>query len=422
MSLLERVKPGISRRVDFALRRSKCALLVIDIQSYLTYPEHDYFHQIALPRAIQNIEKLAAQFRSIRDASSSSGGCEVLFIYLQSLTKDRRDISLDYKLSGPMLAGIPRLGDSNIFLPECQPDLHCGKGDLLIPKTSCSVFQSTNLDYVLRNLGIEQLVVTGQLTDECVESTVRDGADLGYLMTVAEDACAAISAERHKVGLQGMHGFCRILKSSHIIWEIAECVEASTADTLSLEVLTTFLKERGFADAAMEVAATFAHRTRSPHTSPRAMTDLTDQPTETGSRPDDIVSVTSVAADNLQSPLRVRNSSSRAITIAKHDPREKEATDMHMASTPTKTNVVPDASVVLPRGRDPSILATPDLEQPRSMSSAQYKKRHSADSNTGSSRGSPRKDNAGRQPVARTISDSKRDPPALPREATHIEL
>lgn len=421
MSLLERVKPGISRRVDFALRRSKCALLIIDVQSYLTYPEHDYFHQVALPKAIQNIEKLATQFRSIRDASSTSSGCEVLFIYLQSLTKDRRDISLDYKLSGPMLASIPRLGDSNIFLPECQPDLHSGRGDILIPKTSCSVFQSTNLDYVLRNLGIEQLVVTGQLTDECVESTVRDGADLGYLMTVAEDACAAISAERHKIGLQGMHGFCRILKSAHIIWEIAECVEASTADTLSLEVLTTFLKERGFADAAIEVAATFAHRRRSSHTSPRAITDLTDHPTETGSKPDDIVSVTSVVADNLQSPKRT-SSKSRAIAIAKHDPRE--APDMHMASTPTKTNVVQDATDLLPRGRDPSILATPDLEHSLSMSSAQYKKRHST-GGSGSrhgSGGSPRKDTTGRQPVARATSDSKRDPPALPRESTHIEL
>jgi hypothetical protein len=176
------------------------------------------------------------------------------------------------------------------------------------------------------------------------------------------------------------------------------------------------------------VAATFAHRTRQ-HSSPRAITDLTDHPTETGSKPDDIVSVTSVVADNLQSPKRsVSPGSSRAMAISKRDSRQ--ASDLHMASTPTKTNVVFDASVILPRGRDPSILlATPDLEQPLSMSSAQYKKRHSAD---GSSRrgaspqkytegGSPRKV-AGSLPTARAPSSPKRDPPAWTRESTHIEL
>lgn len=419
MSLLERVKPGISRRVDFALRRSKCALLVIDVQTYLTYPEHDFFHKVALPRAVQNIEKLATQFRSIRDASAA--GCEVIFVYLQSLTSDRRDISLDYKLSGPMLSNIPRLGDRNVFLPDCQPDLETGKGDLLIPKTSCSVFQSTNLDYVLRNLGIEQLVVTGQLTDECVESAVRDGADLGYLMTVAEDACAAISVDRHKVGLQGMHGFCRILKTSHIIWEIAECVESAAADTLSLEVLTTFLKERGFADAAIEVANTFSHRTR--RTSPRTITDLTDQPgAETGSKTDDIVSVSSVVADNLDSPKRTTSvRKSRAISSPEHEP--EKAMDAHMASTPTKTNVVFGASVTPPRGRDPSVLVQPDLEQPLSMSSAQYKKRHSVGGESSNHGASPQKiAESERKPVVRAMSDSKRDPPAVKHEKNQIEL
>ena len=53
---------------------------------------------------------------------------------------------------------------------------HC---DIVIPKTSCSVFQSTNVDYVLKNLGTTQLIVVGQLTNQCVESAVRDACDMG---------------------------------------------------------------------------------------------------------------------------------------------------------------------------------------------------------------------------------------------------
>ena len=82
--------------------------------------------------------------------------------------------------------------------------------DILIPKTSCSVFQSTNIDYVLRNLGVRYLVVVGQLTNQCVESAVRDAADRGYLVTVVEDACAAKTIKEHEAGLFNMKGFARL--------------------------------------------------------------------------------------------------------------------------------------------------------------------------------------------------------------------
>jgi nicotinamidase-related amidase len=385
MSLLDRVKPGISRRADFALRRNKCALLIIDVQKYLSYPEHEYFQKFALPRAMKNIETMAHQFRAARDSPNATG-CEVIFTYVQSSTKDGRDMSLDYKLSGPMLANIPRIGDTDIFTPECTPDPHTGKGDILLPKTSCSVFQSTNIDYLLRNLGIEQIVVCGQLTDECVESAVRDGADLGYLMTVPEDACAAISPERHKIGLQGMHGFCRILKTTHITWEIAESVEAFRSDNISLEVLTTFLKGRGFADAAIEVASAFAKNgNRSPSSSRRALVPVSLHPDDGGTNDiasnEDVVTVSSAVMDNILqqqnviSNVKVKNpgfhtrgSPKATSSRARNLKMEQEA-----ATPPTR-----NGSLVLPRyttnniydkddpdrGRDPTeLLATPDLNR-----------------------------------------------------------
>jgi ureidoacrylate peracid hydrolase len=62
--------------------------------------------------------------------------------------------------------------------------------EIVIPKMSSSVFVSTNISYVLRNLGIEYLIVMGLLTDQCVESAVRDACDEGFLVTLIEDACA----------------------------------------------------------------------------------------------------------------------------------------------------------------------------------------------------------------------------------------
>lgn len=85
------------------------------------------------------------------------------------------------------------------------------------------------MDYILRNLNVEQLVVCGQLTDQCVESAVRDGADLGYLVSVVEDACGAHSEDSHRKGLFGMKGFSRRVKTEQVLQEL--CSDSSVAST-----------------------------------------------------------------------------------------------------------------------------------------------------------------------------------------------
>lgn len=142
---------------------------------------------------------------------------------MESLTKDCRDILLlDYKLSGPKLSGLPNSFTAPaLFLPDVSPSAG-GRGDLKIPKTTCSVFASTNIHYDLRNLNIEQLVIAGQLTDQCVESAVRDAADLGLFVIVVQGACAAMSEASHDKGLHGMKGSCRIMNTNDVIHELCK--------------------------------------------------------------------------------------------------------------------------------------------------------------------------------------------------------
>lgn len=142
---------------------------------------------------------------------------QIIFTYLEAMTDDYRDISLDYKLSGPKFSNLPTASNPAKFLPNVSPIT--GK-DILIPKTSCSVFCSTNLNYILHNLHIESLVICGQITNQCVESAVRDAADLGYFVTLVEDACAAYNPEGHEKGLDGMSGFARIVKTDDVLQEI----------------------------------------------------------------------------------------------------------------------------------------------------------------------------------------------------------
>mmetsp|Transcript_2579 Transcript_2579/g.2990 ORF Transcript_2579/g.2990 Transcript_2579/m.2990 type:complete len:675 (-) Transcript_2579:1353-3377(-) len=213
---LKRVPPGSSREVEIE-DSGRCALLVIDVQEYCSVPgvgyhkgvsrsEKQYFFDRVESVMVPNIERL------LKAARKSEA--EVIFTVIESLTKDGRDSSLDYKLSGPLL--VPKGSRMGKVLERIEPS----EDDIIIPKTSCSVFQSTNLDYVLRNLDIKFLVVVGQLTNQCVESAVRDAADLGYLVTVVEDACAANEQSIHEGSLVNMSSFARVKSTSEIVGEL----------------------------------------------------------------------------------------------------------------------------------------------------------------------------------------------------------
>lgn len=73
---------------------------------------------------------------------------------------------------------------------------------------------------VLRILGIENVVVAGFVTDQCVDMAIRDGADRGYYMVCAEDACAAYSGERHATALRAFGGYCRVQTADEVLADI----------------------------------------------------------------------------------------------------------------------------------------------------------------------------------------------------------
>jgi ureidoacrylate peracid hydrolase len=137
----------------------------------------------------------------------------VLYTTIESLTRDGRDRSLDYKITG---FNVPRGSWDGRVIDELAP----GEDEIWLPKSSSSVFISTHIDYVLRNLGVRQLVISGILTDQCVESAIRDACDLGYLVTQATDACLTYSQQRHDNSLAAIKGYCRQLTVDQILAEL----------------------------------------------------------------------------------------------------------------------------------------------------------------------------------------------------------
>lgn len=94
--------------------------------------------------------------------------------------------------------------DSNAFKKgtwgvEIVDSLKPQKGDIIIEgKRGLDAFASTNLDFILRSKGIQNLVLCGFLTNCCVESTMRTGYEKGFNVITLKDCTAATSEEEQK--------------------------------------------------------------------------------------------------------------------------------------------------------------------------------------------------------------------------------
>ena len=147
-------------------------------------------------------------------AAARKAGIEVIYTTIESYTLDGRDRSLDHKISNLFC---PKGSWEAKVIQEVGPE----PNDIVIPKTASGIFNSTNIEYVLRNLGIEYLVIYGICTDQCVEGAIRDAADRGFLVTQIEDACAANEVRRHQVSIDQMKGhYCRTRTTDEMISEI----------------------------------------------------------------------------------------------------------------------------------------------------------------------------------------------------------
>jgi ureidoacrylate peracid hydrolase len=208
----------LSREIEIAPRHA--ALLFVDVQNYnataaggefaampAAQVERDYgwFFETLRTKAVPNMQRLQQACRH--------AGIEVLYTVIESATLDGRDRSLDYKVSN---LHVPKGSWDARVIDELAP----APDEIVIGKTSSSVFISTNLHYILGNLGVKYLMIAGCLTDQCVDSAVRDACDLGYFVTTVTDACATLSQERHDWSLRLTKGYARQRTTDVVVDEI----------------------------------------------------------------------------------------------------------------------------------------------------------------------------------------------------------
>ena len=197
----------------FTVDWRKAALLLVDLQNYgcnptmgvaamllEKYPDIAGYYVPRLTRTvIPNAKRLQAAFRQ--------AGLEVLYTRHGPLLADGRDMIARRRRrdsESVTATNAPTLWSSGTIEHEIVAALAPLPDELVIDKNTSGAFNSTGIDALLRNMGIETLVIAGMATEMCVETTARDAADRGWNVILVEDACATFFEEHHRASLSAM--------------------------------------------------------------------------------------------------------------------------------------------------------------------------------------------------------------------------
>lgn len=146
---------------------TETALVIIDIQN-------DYFPGGAL-ELVEPL-KAAANARKLLDSFRASGQ---LVLHVQH---ENHNPELPFMLPGT---------EGQKIHSEVQPT----EGENLITKHFPNAFRQTRLEEVLRDKGIEKLIIAGMMTHMCVSATARAAMELGFQVAIVQDACATRALE-----------------------------------------------------------------------------------------------------------------------------------------------------------------------------------------------------------------------------------
>jgi nicotinamidase-related amidase len=205
----------------FELSRRQTALLTIDMQYLDAHPDFGVGRRVRDAGDFALLEdyfEMAAQAvsRTARlQAAARAAGLEVVHVRICPHTEDARDCPA---VTRHRQVRFPASSHESEILEEVAPQL----GEIVLSKITSSAFLSTDLELVLHNLGVDTVIACGVVTNGCVESTVRDGRDLGFKMIVASDCCATWTRDMHERSLRYLSvSFANVRTSEDLIAELS---------------------------------------------------------------------------------------------------------------------------------------------------------------------------------------------------------
>ena len=176
----------------------KTALVIIDMQ-------RDFLEPGGFGAALGNdVTRLRAAVEPCRAVLIAARKAGLLVIHTREghrpdlsdappLKVERGDPALRIGAPGPMGRILIRGEPGHDIIPELYPIA----GEPVIYKPGKGAFCQTDLELMLRNRGIETLLVCGVTTEVCVNTTVREAIDRGFRCIVLSDCCASYSPQFH---------------------------------------------------------------------------------------------------------------------------------------------------------------------------------------------------------------------------------
>ena len=165
-------------------------------------PFYEKYDKVIIP----NLQRLISLCRRT--------GIEVTYAKIQGFKSNGRDRSLDQKVSGFNQFLVTSGDHRGDIIQEIAPQ----KEDIVVTKTTDSALTGTNLRLILHNMGIDTVIVTGTMTDQCVSGTVRDLADESFKVWLIEDACLAATNRLHETELEILNNiYCHVITTQELI-------------------------------------------------------------------------------------------------------------------------------------------------------------------------------------------------------------
>jgi nicotinamidase-related amidase len=188
---------------DFEFDPETTALVIIDMQRDFLEPggfgEALGNDVSLLRRTIEPTKALLAAFRAAgMMVIHTREGHEPELSDLTPAKKRRGRFPVTIGDAGPMGRILVRGETGHDIIPELYPM----EGEPVIDKPGKGAFHATDLEEILRNRGMEKLVVCGVTTEVCVHTTVREANDRGFDCLVVEDCCGSYFPEFQEMGLR----------------------------------------------------------------------------------------------------------------------------------------------------------------------------------------------------------------------------
>jgi ureidoacrylate peracid hydrolase len=179
--------------------KSRAALIVVDMQNGFVH-QNGSCARTGFP--IAAVAGSVAPCRAAIDAARRAGVPVVFTRY--TYRADFRDGGFMLREKFPMLADAQALVAGS-WDQAVLDEMGVQPGDYIIDKNRPSSFLGTPLASYLKGLGVEEVVVCGVTTSCCVETTVRDAAQLDFRTFVLSDAVAEWDEDRQKASLNTMN-------------------------------------------------------------------------------------------------------------------------------------------------------------------------------------------------------------------------